>query len=216
MEVARKWKVDAETVFSSSPVVPVLVIDNIDDAVPLSRALMAGGINVLEVTLRTANAIDVIKAIATELPDAMVGAGTVTNRQQLEAVTAAGAKFAISPGLTRELLDAGNDSEIALLPGISSISELMKGIEYGYTHFKFFPAEASGGVDALKSFGGPFPGITFCPTGGINQNNYNKYLSLPNVRCIGGSWVAPTNLVAEKRWDEITQLAREAVEGATR
>lgn len=209
----RNWLLDSSEVFAAGPVVPVLVIENVEDAVPIAEALMAGGIKVLEVTLRTPAAIDVIREIAQKVPEAIVGAGTVTNAQQLKQVTDAGAKFAISPGLTPELLDAGNQGSISLIPGIASISELMIGLDKGYSHFKFFPAEASGGVQALKSIGGPFPGVRFCPTGGINLGNYKDYLSLSNVLCCGGSWLCPDSVVKEKRWDEITRLAKEAVAG---
>lgn len=207
----RKWLLDSSEVFASGPVVPVLVIENVEDAVPIANAMIEGGIKVLEVTLRTPAAIDVIREISENCPDAIVGAGTVTNAAQLKQVTEAGAKFAISPGLTSDLLDAGNEGSIALIPGIASISELMKGLDKGYTHFKFFPAEASGGVQSLKSIGGPFPDVRFCPTGGINPGNYKDYLSLSNVMCCGGSWLCPDAVVKEKRWQEITRLAAEAV-----
>lgn len=207
----RNWLLDSSEVFASGPVVPVLVIENVEDAVPIAEALIAGGIKVLEVTLRTPAAIEVIRAIADNCPEAIVGAGTVTNAKQLQQVTEAGAKFAISPGLTSDLLDAGNEGSIALIPGIASISELMKGLDKGYTDFKFFPAEASGGVQSLKSIGGPFPNVKFCPTGGINPGNYKDYLSLDNVMCCGGSWLCPDAIVKEKRWEEITRLASEAV-----
>ncbi|QTH64384.1 bifunctional 4-hydroxy-2-oxoglutarate aldolase/2-dehydro-3-deoxy-phosphogluconate aldolase [Psychrosphaera ytuae] len=209
----RNWLIDSSEVFAAGPVVPVLVIENVEDAVPIAKALMAGGIKVLEVTLRTPAAIDVIREIATHVPDALIGAGTVTNAQQLKQVTEAGAKFAISPGLTPDLLDAGNQGTIALIPGISSISELMVGLDKGYSHFKFFPAEASGGVPSLKSIGGPFPEVKFCPTGGINPGNYQDYLALNNVMCCGGSWLCPDALVKERKWDEITKLAAAAVAG---
>lgn len=207
----RNWLLDSAEIFQAGPVVPVLVIENVEDAVPIARAMLAGGIKVLEVTLRTPAAIEVIKQIAEHCPDAIVGAGTVTNATQLEQVTKAGAKFAISPGLTSDLLAAGNEGSIALIPGIASISELMKGLDQGYSHFKFFPAEASGGVQSLKSIGGPFPDVRFCPTGGINPGNYKDYLALDNVLCCGGSWLCPDAVVKEQRWDEITRLARQAV-----
>lgn len=209
----RNWLIDSSEVFAAGPVVPVLVIEDVEDAVPIAKALIAGGIKVLEVTLRTPAAIDVIREIATNVPEALIGAGTVTNAQQLKQVTEAGAKFAISPGLTADLLDAANAGGIALIPGISSISELMVGLDKGYTHFKFFPAEASGGVPTLKSIGGPFPDVKFCPTGGINPGNYQDYLALNNVMCCGGSWLCPDALVKEKKWDEITKLAQAAVQG---
>jgi 2-dehydro-3-deoxyphosphogluconate aldolase/(4S)-4-hydroxy-2-oxoglutarate aldolase len=212
--MTTKWKYTPEEIFAAGPVVPVLVINDVEKAVPLAKALMAGGIRVLEVTLRTPSAIDVIKRIAQEVPDSLIGAGTVTNAQQLKAVVDAGAKFAISPGMTADLLKAGMDSEIPLIPGISSTSDLMKGKDAGYTHMKFFPAEASGGVKAIKSISGPFPDITFCPTGGIGPTNYHDYLSLNNVKCVGGSWLAPDDAIESGDWDRITQLAKEAVAGA--
>jgi 2-dehydro-3-deoxyphosphogluconate aldolase/(4S)-4-hydroxy-2-oxoglutarate aldolase len=181
--------------------------------VPLAKALIAGGIRVLEVTLRTDAALEVIAKIAKEVPEAIIGAGTVTNRAQLQQVIDAGAKFAISPGMTSDLLKAGNEGSIALIPGISSISELMTAIDHGYTHLKFFPAEASGGVKALKAIGGPFPDIKFCPTGGISPSNYNDYLALPNVCCAGGSWLAPEDAMINGEWDKITELAKQAVAG---
>jgi 2-dehydro-3-deoxyphosphogluconate aldolase/(4S)-4-hydroxy-2-oxoglutarate aldolase len=209
-----KWKYSPEEIFAAGPVVPVLVINDVEKAVPLAKALMEGGIKVLEVTLRTPAAIDVIKRIAEEVPDSLIGAGTVTNAQQLKAVVEAGAKFAISPGMTADLLKAGMDAEIPLIPGISSTSDLMKGKDAGYTHMKFFPAEASGGVKAIKSISGPFPDVTFCPTGGIGPNNYNDYLALNNVKCVGGSWLAPDDAIEAGDWARITQLAKEAVAGA--
>lgn len=212
--MTTKWKYSPEEIFAAGPVVPVLVINDVEKAVPLAKALMEGGIKVLEVTLRTPAAIDVIKRIAEEVPDSLIGAGTVTNAQQLKAVVEAGAKFAISPGMTADLLKAGMDADIPLIPGISSTSDLMKGKDAGYTHMKFFPAEASGGVKAIKSISGPFPDVTFCPTGGIGPNNYNDYLALNNVKCVGGSWLAPDDAIEAGDWARITQLAKEAVAGA--
>lgn len=203
----QNWLMDSSEVFAAGSVVPVLVIDNVEDALPIANALIAGGIRVLEVTLRTPAALEVIKEIADNCPDAIVGAGTVTNAKQLQQVTEAGAKFAISPGLTPELLDAGNQGSIALIPGIASISELMVGLDKGYSHFKFFPAEASGGVNSLKSIAGPFPDVKFCPTGGINIGNYQDYLALNNVMCCGGSWLCPDAAVKNKDWQHITELA---------
>jgi 2-dehydro-3-deoxyphosphogluconate aldolase/(4S)-4-hydroxy-2-oxoglutarate aldolase len=212
--MTKNWKMTSEEIFSQGPVVPVLVIKDVEHAVPLAKALIAGGIRVLEVTLRTDAALEVIAKIAKEVPEAIIGAGTVTNREQLQQVIDAGAKFAISPGLTTDLLKAGNEGSIALIPGISSISELMTAVDHGYTHLKFFPAEASGGVKALKAIGGPFPDIKFCPTGGISPSNYNDYLALPSVRCAGGSWLAPEDAMINGDWDKITELAKQAVAGA--
>ena len=211
MTSSQKWQVAPKDLFAMGPVVPVLVIKDVEDALPIAEALLAADVKVLEVTLRTPAALDVISTIAKALPEAVVGSGTVTNRELLQRSADAGAKFAISPGLTKDLLQAGNEGDIALIPGISSISELMDGIDYGYDHFKFFPAEASGGVNAIKSIGGPFADIRFCPTGGINLNNINNYLALPNVACCGGSWLVSDEIIAQKDWKKITELAKQAL-----
>jgi len=211
MTSTNKWQLSPAEIFDMGPIVPVLVIKNVEDALPIAKALLAAGIKVLEVTLRTPAALDVIKIIAKELPEACVGAGTVTNREMLQRCEDAGAKFAISPGLTKDLLQAGNEGNIALIPGISSISEMMDGIDFGYDHLKFFPAEASGGVKAIQSIGGPFPNIRFCPTGGINLSNVSNYLALPNVSCCGGSWLVTDEIVKNKDWSKITELAKQAL-----
>jgi 2-dehydro-3-deoxyphosphogluconate aldolase/(4S)-4-hydroxy-2-oxoglutarate aldolase len=211
MTVSKNWQIMPKDLFNMGPIVPVLVINNVAEALPIAEALLTAGVKVLEVTLRTPAALDVISAIARELPEAIVGSGTVTNRQQLQQSYDAGAKFAISPGLTKDLLQAGNESNIALIPGIASISELMDGADYGYDHLKFFPAEASGGVSAIKSIGGPFPDIRFCPTGGINLNNVRDYLALPNVVCCGGSWLVSSEIIENKNWSEITRLANQVL-----
>ncbi len=213
--MTQSWTLSPAQVFAAGPVVPVIVINQLEHAVPLAKALLAGGIRVLEVTLRTPVAMDAIRQIAQQVPEAIIGAGTVTNAQQLAEVTEAGAQFAISPGLTGSLLEAANKGTIPLIPGISSISELMTGLDYGYDHFKFFPAEAAGGLAAIKSISGPFPQVTFCPTGGISPANYREYLSHKSIRCVGGSWVAPESLMNNGDWQGITELARKAVEGAT-
>ncbi len=210
----NNWTISPAAVFASGPVVPVLVIHDVAHAIPLAEALIAGGIKVLEVTLRTPAALDVIREIADKVPEAIIGAGTVTNAQQLKEVTEAGAKFAISPGMTADLLEAGARGTIPLIPGISSISDLMKAKDAGYTYLKFFPAEASGGVKALKSIGGPFPETTFCPTGGISLSNYLEYLALPNVKCVGGSWLAPDDAIQSGDWAQITELAATAIKNA--
>ncbi len=211
MTVSKNWQIMPAEIFNTGPIVPVLVINKVEEALPIAEALLAADVKVLEVTLRTPAALDVISTIAKELPEAIIGSGTVTNRQQLQQSYDAGAKFAISPGLTKDLLQAGNEGNIALIPGISSISELMDGADYGYDHLKFFPAEASGGVQAIKSIGGPFPDIRFCPTGGININNVRDYLALPNVVCCGGSWLVSSEIVKNKHWSEITKLANQAL-----
>ncbi len=211
MTITKNWQLSPKEIFAMGPIVPVLVIKKVEDALPIAEALLEANVKVLEVTLRTPAALDVIKEIATKLPEAVVGSGTVTNRLQLQQSIDAGSKFAISPGLTKDLLQAGNEGNTALIPGISSISELMDAIDYGYDHVKFFPAEASGGVKAIQSIGGPFPDIRFCPTGGININNIRNYLALPNVACCGGSWLVSDEIVENKNWSEITRLAKEAL-----
>jgi 2-dehydro-3-deoxyphosphogluconate aldolase/(4S)-4-hydroxy-2-oxoglutarate aldolase len=214
MTLMRNWKMEPGQVFAQGVVVPVMVIKDLAHAVPLARALVAGGIRVLEITLRTPVAVEAIREIARSVPEAVVGAGTVTSVEDIAAVSEAGAVFAISPGLTPELLDGANQGDIALIPGIATVSELMTGLQRGYDHFKFFPAEAAGGIPMLKAIAGPFPKVTFCPTGGISLGNYREYLALGNVACVGGSWVAPAEAVAQGDWARISQLAREAVEGA--
>ncbi|PCI62778.1 MAG: keto-deoxy-phosphogluconate aldolase [Gammaproteobacteria bacterium] len=210
-QLTNQWQISPKVLFSMGKIVPVLVIKDIADALPIAEAILQSGLKVLEVTLRTPSALAVIKEIATHLPQAIIGAGTVTNADMLQRSREAGAQFAISPGLTKDLLQAGQAGDIALIPGISSISELMDGIDYGYDHLKFFPAEASGGVKAIKSIGGPFPDIKFCPTGGININNINDYLALPNVACCGGSWLVTDEIVKNKDWSAITKLCNEAI-----
>lgn len=211
MTITANWKMSAFDVLKTGPVVPVIVINDLDHAVPLAKALLAGGVKVLEVTLRTPVAIEAIRMIAEEVPEAIVGAGTVATEEDLLAVAKAGGLFAISPGLTPTLLSAANNGPIALIPGISSASELMLGMEYGLTEFKFFPAEAAGGINMLKSIGGPFPQVRFCPTGGISPANYKEYLSLKNVACVGGSWLAPVDAMEQGDWQKITNLAQIAI-----
>lgn len=211
MTLSNNWQVQPSDLFAMGPIVPVLVIKDVKDALPIAEALLAADIKVLEVTLRTPAALEVISTIAKHLPEAVVGAGTVTNRELLQRSADAGAKFAISPGLTKDLLQAGKEGNTALIPGISSISELMDGIDCGYDHLKFFPAEASGGVKAIQSISGPFPDIKFCPTGGINLNNVRDYLALPNVACCGGSWLVSDEIVQNGNWQEVTRLAKQVL-----
>ncbi|QIQ21112.1 bifunctional 4-hydroxy-2-oxoglutarate aldolase/2-dehydro-3-deoxy-phosphogluconate aldolase [Zophobihabitans entericus] len=210
----KNWKRSAEEVLSLGPVVPVIVIEKIEDAVPLAKALMAGGVKVLEVTLRTACGLDAIKKIIKEVPGAVVGAGTVTSVEQLKEVTAAGVEFIITPGLTPSILKAAVEGTVPVIPGVATIGELMTAKEAGLTAFKFFPAEINGGIAALKAFAGPIPDAKFCPTGGISPKNYRDYLALKNVLCVGGSWFVPTDLIAKGDFAGITKLAKEAVEGA--
>ncbi|GKW15291.1 KHG/KDPG aldolase [Pectobacterium carotovorum subsp. carotovorum] len=210
----KNWKTSAEQILTTGPVVPVIVVNKLEHAVPMAKALVAGGVRVLELTLRTDCAIDAIRAIAKEVPEAIVGAGTVTNPEQLAAVVEAGAQFAISPGLTEPLLKAATEGNIPLIPGISTVSELMLGMDYGLREFKFFPAEANGGMKALQAIAGPFAQIRFCPTGGITPNNYRDYLALKSVLCVGGSWLVPNDALESGDYARITELAREAVAGA--
>jgi 2-dehydro-3-deoxyphosphogluconate aldolase/(4S)-4-hydroxy-2-oxoglutarate aldolase len=205
------WKTSAEQILSTGPVVPVIVINQLQHAVPLAKALVDGGIRVLEVTLRTPCALQAIEQIAREVPEAIIGAGTVINTEQLSSVTQAGAQFAISPGLTDRLLNAALAGSIPLIPGISSVSELMLGMDHGLREFKFFPAEANGGVKALQAISGPFPQIRFCPTGGISLSNFRDYLALKSVLCIGGSWLVPADALQQGDYQRITTLAKQAV-----
>ncbi len=214
VELMKNWKTSAEKILTTGPVVPVIVVNKLEHAVPMAKALVAGGVRVLEVTLRTPVAMEALRLMIKEVPDAIVGAGTVINTQQLQEVTEAGAQFVISPGITEPLLKAAVEGPVPLIPGISTVSELMTGMDYGLREFKFFPAEANGGVKALQAIGGPFPQVRFCPTGGISPANYRDYLALKSVLCIGGSWLVPNDALESVDWDRITRLAREAVEGA--
>ena len=195
---------------AGNTVIPVIVIDRVEDAVPLAKALIAGGLNVLEVTLRTEAAVEGIRQIVQHVPGAIVGTGTVCTADQVKLSEDLGCQFMVSPGSTDKLLAAAADSSIGLLPGISSATEMMRCMEQGYQDFKFFPAEAAGGAAMIKSLYGPFSEARICPTGGIGLHNVMEYLSLPNVICVGGSWICPAQLVREQRWDEIEQLARDA------
>ena len=194
---------------AAAPVIPVLTIDRVEDAQPLARALIAGGLPALEITLRTDAALEAIAAIA-EVEGAMVGVGTLLTPAQVQAAKAAGAIFGVSPGATPSLIAAALEFDLALLPGAATATEAMRLLEQGFTFQKFFPAEAAGGALALGSMAGPLPQITFCPTGGVTPENAKTYLALPNTLCVGGSWIAPKALVATGAWDEITQIARRA------
>ncbi len=202
-------------IMNSSPIVPVMVINNVEHAVPLAKALVKGGITVLEITLRTEAALESITRIKAEVPDAIVGAGTIINIETLNKAIAAGAEFIVSPGTTDKMIDAALATGVPLLPGVANPSEAMRLLEKGITEMKFFPAEAAGGIPMLKSIGAPIPQITFCPTGGVNQKNVKDYYNLPNVACVGGSWMCAANLVDSENWDEITRLSVEAIELAT-
>lgn len=204
----RAQRVDA--ILSQAPVLPVLSIANVDDAVPLARALVDGGLPVLEVTLRTAVAVEAIARIAREVPGAVVGAGTIRTGAELAAVADAGGVFAISPGATEALYDAAQAATIPWIPAIATASELMRGLEHGHRRFKFFPAESSGGIGALKGFAGPFAEARFCPTGGIDAARAPGYFAQPNVVTVGGSWMVPADALASRDWPRIATLAREA------
>ncbi len=198
------------SVLGLAPVIPVVVLDDAADAVPLARALVAGGLPAVEVTLRTPAALDAIRAIAAEVPDAVVGAGTVLSAAAVDASAAAGARFLVSPGTTDRLLAAMAASGLPCLPGVSTASEAMGLLERGVTEMKFFPAEASGGAAYLKSLGPPLPRARFCPTGGITAESAPRYLALPNVGCVGGTWMLPQAALAAKDWATVERLAGEA------
>jgi 2-dehydro-3-deoxyphosphogluconate aldolase/(4S)-4-hydroxy-2-oxoglutarate aldolase len=196
-----------QQIMKTSPVMPVLVIHRIEDAVPLAKALFQGGLKVLEITLRTEAALQAITAIKEQLPDAIVGAGTVIDGDTLKAAEQAGSEFFVSPGVNDTLLAAAKHSNIPLLPGTATPSEAMRLYDQGYSALKFFPAEAAGGTAMLKSIGGPLPQLAFCPTGGVNPKNAPDYLALANVHCVGGSWMAPEQLIREGKWQEIEAMA---------
>ena len=200
-----------EELLTLAPVIPVLVIDNLDDAVPLAAALVAGGLPVLEITLRTSVALAAIEAIAASVPEAMVGVGTVTSTVEMEQSINAGATFAVSPGCTSELATKAAGFELPYLPGVANPSDVMRALEHDLSVLKLFPAEAAGGTAMLKALSGPFPQVRFCPTGGIGPDNMLDYLRLDNVMTIGGSWVAPKQDIAAKNWQNITSLAAAAV-----
>ncbi|UOS70655.1 bifunctional 4-hydroxy-2-oxoglutarate aldolase/2-dehydro-3-deoxy-phosphogluconate aldolase [Helicobacter pylori] len=198
-------------VLQISPIVPVVVIENIKDAVPLAQSLIGGGIHIIEVTLRSSCALEAIELIAKNVPKMRVGAGTILNPTQLEQAQNRGAEFLISPGLTIKLLEYAKKKDTPLIPGVSSSSEVMQALELGYSALKFFPAEYCGGVKLLNAFNGPFKGVKFCPTGGISADNMHSYLNLENVLCVGGSWLTPKNLIQNKEWDKITEICKRAL-----
>nr|WHW29822.1 putative bifunctional 4-hydroxy-2-oxoglutarate aldolase/2-dehydro-3-deoxy-phosphogluconate aldolase [uncultured bacterium] len=197
-------------ILALAPVVPVITIYDIKHALPLAKALVDGGIPVLEVTLRTPQGLEAIRIMKAEVEGAVVGAGTVLNEKDLDDAIEAGSEFVITPGLTDNLLRAGMQSGVSFMPGIATISDMMRCIDAGLDTVKFFPAEASGGAKTLKAFSGPFPNMRFCPTGGIGLNNIAEYLALKSVLSVGGSWIAADNLIAAEDWAAITKLAKEA------
>ncbi|GAA8032938.1 bifunctional 4-hydroxy-2-oxoglutarate aldolase/2-dehydro-3-deoxy-phosphogluconate aldolase [Helicobacter pylori] len=198
-------------VLQISPIVPVVVIENIKDAVPLAQSLIEGGVQIIEVTLRSSCALEAIELIAKNVPKMRVGAGTILNPTQLEQAQNRGAEFLISPGLTIKLLEYAKKKDMPLIPGVSSSSEVMQALELGYSALKFFPAEYCGGVKLLNAFNGPFKGVKFCPTGGISADNMRSYLNLENVLCVGGSWLTPKNLIQNKEWDKITEICKRSL-----
>ncbi len=200
-------------VLQISPIVPVVVVENIKDAVPLAQSLIEGGIPIIEVTLRSSCALEAIELIAKNVPKMRVGAGTILNLTQLEQAQNRGAEFLISPGLTIKLLEYAKKKDMPLIPGVSSSSEVMQALELGYSALKFFPAEYCGGVKLLNAFNGPFKGVKFCPTGGISADNMRSYLNLENVLCVGGSWLTPKNLIQNKEWDKITEICKRSLAG---
>ena len=193
------------------PALPVVAFQKLEQAVPITRALNAGGLRAIEVTLRTECALDAIYLLSREVPEALIGAGTIADVGQLRAVKAAGAKFAISPGLTMDLLRSARDIDMPYLPGVATASEIMSGLSQGYTEFKFFPASAAGGPNMLKAWAAPFPDVVFCPTGGIDPGNLGAYLALPNVRMVGSSWMLPGAAIANGDWHEVETRARSFV-----
>ncbi|GAA9902494.1 bifunctional 4-hydroxy-2-oxoglutarate aldolase/2-dehydro-3-deoxy-phosphogluconate aldolase [Helicobacter pylori] len=198
-------------VLQISPIIPVVVIEDIKDAVPLVQSLVEGGIHIIEVTLRSSCALEAIELIAKNVPKMRVGAGTILNPTQLEQAQNRGAEFLISPGLTIKLLEYAKKKDMPLIPGVSSSSEVMQALELGYNALKFFPAEYCGGVKLLDAFNGPFKGVKFCPTGGISADNMHSYLNLENVLCVGGSWLTPKNLIQNKEWDKITEICKRSL-----
>jgi 2-dehydro-3-deoxyphosphogluconate aldolase/(4S)-4-hydroxy-2-oxoglutarate aldolase len=192
------------------PLIAVITLEHSEDAVPLAKALVSGGIFALEITLRTDAAVDGIRKIIEAVPEAIVGTGTVCSEQQISLSQDLGCSYMVSPGSTSRLLEAGQRASIPLLPGVSTVSELMEGMQYGYRDFKLFPAQAVGGVSFLKALMGPFPGLKFCPTGGVNPDNIGEYLALDNVLSVGGSWIAPRAMIREKKWSDIEKLATQA------
>lgn len=202
----------SSSVLDLAPVLPVVVVEDAADAVPLARALVAGGLPAIEVTLRTPAALDAIRAIAGAVPEAVVGAGTVITPEQVGEAVAAGARFLVSPGWTDVLLEAMRTSGVPYLPGVSTVSEVVALLERGVREMKFFPAQAAGGTAYLRSLAGPLPQARFCPTGGVGPDTAPDYLALPNVSCVGGSWMLPADAVAARDWARIEGLARQASE----
>lgn len=203
---------ELDSICLKAEVIPVITIERLEDAVPIGRALVEGGLNVLEITLRTDCALEAVKRLRDALPGASIGLGTVLTPAQYRQAEEVGADFVVTPGATQALYQYGVESPVPMLPGVATVSELMSGWQYGYRRFKFFPAESSGGTKALKAFAAPLPGARFCPTGGISMANAEEYLTLPNVMCVGGTWLTPKALIEAEDWAGIRDLARQAAE----
>ncbi|MCH2548309.1 MAG: bifunctional 4-hydroxy-2-oxoglutarate aldolase/2-dehydro-3-deoxy-phosphogluconate aldolase [Alphaproteobacteria bacterium] len=199
------------SMLAQNPVIPVVTLQNADDGVKLAEALLEGGISVIEITLRTEAGLEAIRQVAKHVKGMIVGAGTITTPDQFKQAVDAGSQFIVSPGLTDTLANGVLQESTPFLPGVSTTTEIMIAREYGLEFLKFFPASLSGGAAAIKQFGGLFPDIRFCPTGGINLDNFNDYLRLKNVVCVGGSWVSPDSLINNANWGEITRLSQEAL-----
>ncbi|AIL63368.1 MULTISPECIES: bifunctional 4-hydroxy-2-oxoglutarate aldolase/2-dehydro-3-deoxy-phosphogluconate aldolase [Pseudomonas] len=200
-----------DQICTQARILPVITIAREEDILPLADALAAGGIKTLEVTLRSAHGLKAIQVLREQRPELCVGAGTVLDRKMFAAVEAAGAQFVVTPGVTQDILEAGVQSDLPLLPGISTPSELMMGYALGYRRFKLFPAEISGGVAAIKAYGGPFGEVRFCPTGGVNPGNVKSYMALPNVMCVGGTWMLDSGWIKNGEWSRITECSAEAL-----
>lgn len=201
-----------DEIFAAGPVIPVIVIQRLESAIGLARALVDGGVRVLEVTMRTPAALDAMRAMRDAVPEAIVGAGTITNPDDLSKAIAAGAQFGVSPGATPSLLAAATQAGFPLLPGVMTPSDVIAAMNAGYTALKLFPAAQAGGIGMLKALNGPFPQIRFCPTGGISPQSAPDFLALPNVACVGGSWLTPPDLIEARDWDGITRLAQQSLQ----
>lgn len=205
------WNLKAHSVLTRGPIIPVVTIHNANDTVALAQALWEGGMRSIEITLRTEAALGAITKVREAIPEMLVGAGTIISPKNLQDAATAGAQFALSPGCTRNLLLAGINGSIPFIPGVSTLSEVLQGLEFGYTHFKFFPAAACGGTAVLQAISGPLPQVKFCPTGGINGENVLDYLALSNVECVGGSWFVPAQAIVDKNWPLITDLSQDVL-----
>ena len=202
----------AKEVMQISPIVPVIALQSVDDALPLAKALWEGGISIMEITLRTEAGLGSIEAISKAMPQMHVGAGTILNESDFKKAVDHGAQFIFSPGISEALIQTSKELDIALIPGVATASEVMFSKNNGFEHCKLFPATLAGGVDALKAFRGPFPSMYFCPTGGVNLKNLNDFLALKNVLCVGGSWIVPNDMIKNKDFKKITELCKEAID----